>query len=532
MEKNYSRINEKKHRLKFFYFIPIDDLVEDLKAVSDREYLFLKIFEKITYAGYLYNDYILAKGESPGEQKCFFSSGKNINDIQTTRLFMLSGIALFHHCLLHGYEQALRFDERISELSPLRMTYKNDRFKKGYFQCVKESIENDEEETDQRYNSRYKYFMKDSDEFYSKKILKNLRRNNPEEKALEIHPVQFNPALFLFKQRKIKTLSRQLQNSNASRKTIVETYRAASECAIEWKTELYGQDAVLFDALIETHYSFILSPYICNLLSEISLSDAGSRKKMFDNQTFYDLINHYVYSMPIIYNRSVFLQYAWKSILCSDNLNPIYPWPPNSSGKIATSSEEAFDTYSSKGIQLIGRYFRMLQYVTLPLLEDLWDVFAYELDINLEDYCTYINAHYEMIAYDYTLLSDQDVFEQEDLTVPSLDFSGNYKRLQKYIKKNKVNTKKVMYSPYDKLDNHLVNQVYAFIKNQCSYNEKRTAQSLLDEMIASYADNPVNSSSNGKAKEGDYEIAMFQYTHFKNIFDFVCTLPHATLSED
>lgn len=117
--------------------------------------------------------------------------------------------------------------------------------------------------------------------------------------------------------------------------------------------------------------------------------------------------------LPVIYNRSVFLEHAISSVLASKFLNS-QDYQENCRSLFSTTSRKPSSKISllSTGQMHMESYLQKLKHVALPLLEDLWDVITYKLNdntlytgspcINMETYRTYIQKNYAAMSADYT----------------------------------------------------------------------------------------------------------------------------------
>lgn len=103
---NKELLLEKKCRLKYFYFIDIDQAIQDIRSqkaykdfTSDSTYnitnLFQTIFSKIIEISKPYSEYILS--EHHASYNSLF--GENPKNKNVQNLHTLSTIALFHHCI-------------------------------------------------------------------------------------------------------------------------------------------------------------------------------------------------------------------------------------------------------------------------------------------------------------------------------------------------------------------------------------------------------------------------------------------------
>ena len=195
---------------------------------------------------------------------------------------------------------------------------------------------------------------------------------------------------------------------------LTKNYADLYEETSSWKKSLTSEfDQILFHKAIENIYGLSFFSNAARLLEEIHETPSNAEKSLKDleGQSFLRLITRAA-TLPVLYNRHIFLDYAYQSILCSPNMESSYP--PKDAGKaLIRKSERKIPTEKliSSGLSLTCNYFQMLKYVTFPVLEDLWDVIIYKLNIKkpLKEYMAYIEKNFHIITFDYSSLDTNNI---------------------------------------------------------------------------------------------------------------------------
>ena len=103
-----TEISEKYYRLKYFYHIDshtiVNKLKEKLSSSFDTTQTFQTIFNEMIPACKLFSEYILSNDYLPSTS--FFNDyyPKDIVRAQASTLVFLCQASLFHHCILHGFQ--------------------------------------------------------------------------------------------------------------------------------------------------------------------------------------------------------------------------------------------------------------------------------------------------------------------------------------------------------------------------------------------------------------------------------------------
>lgn len=538
---NSNKLQEKHYRLKYLYFIDSDQVIRNIQNSDvykkwieqdseDCSELFYLIFSEIIRASKRYSEYILQSGSS----FCIPFFNEDFGNKEIPTLQILSTVSLFHHCILHGFLDSIDLkqvtDSKSKFSTPneyIRLSGATDHdIRNGYFRSLS-SVNDKKHSADnnifQYYNIRYREFFKHT-EYYSYKLLHSLD-NGTSEKILHLPKHKSNPALFLLTEPHTNVMNKNLQNPRINSIVFLKNYSKLLESASVWQQNLASLDYILFDSCIEYAYGFRLFSYISTLLDAMYNQSPENDNKLryLKSEGFWEIIKKHIITLPVIYNRSVILKNVCRSVISTENVDSRYPSSPKTRqlGTPLSSNKQPQDLHSAKSLELIGKYFRMLHFITIPILEDLWDILTNKLVPTITNlnriYAFYIEKHFEFITYDYSLLPDDVLSERYKYLEgpgfgnPYHDFSNTCKKLSQFVnnlpKISKLNapafTYKKEYS--DDLKN--------LITSCCTYNHPKH-WNLIDELLKSTDSSQYDSS---------FPVALdvFQSNHTKNLFDFV-----------
>lgn len=563
--------SEKFLRLKYFYLIDISALK---KEIHDHEItknfieyqdinkvpLFQHIFSEIIEKSVSYTSFILSNGDL---RNSAFS--EDYKDFQSSReinfLVRLCTISLFHHCIIRGFKKTLdselssseKATTRTSEIINIDSKYNNDfkefiklsgatehDIKQGYY-CSTRNTDaiiklNNDNTIYQSYYSLFTQFNRKDDTHYSYHVLNKLfsreQKNSNEHFVLKS---ESNPALFLLREPVVNTLNKALIASNDKR--IIRYYHSLKEYSNDWRTGILSAskdeinsklDAILFDITIESVYGFKLIEYVETLLKEIHIQTSTSKNslKLLEGQVLLEIIQKYIFTLPITYNRSIFLRYAMDAIRYSENLAASFPPAPSGSHLIppvtyTSKTPLSSDMFAIKTTKLTSDFFRMIGYIVLPLIEDLWDCLTSEntLDINIDNACyqCFIQKNYELIVYDYSLLPRNFLDNISNLKFENL-YDTFASSLRDFIGKAHPGNDITSHNTTNTVVN---NYLASLIKSQCNSSTKtEKTEWIMNLMKPDYK----LTSYTGDYDKYDREIEVFKKTHVMSLFNFIQTL--------
>lgn len=539
---NNNLLSQKYYRLKYFYHINPDKIAAKLKnsQASDQDVasLFHAIFKAIIPECKLFSEYILSDSSLPAIS--FFNDIYPHDTVcaNPKTLVALCRTSLFHHCILHGFENLLsniklnnpNVDVKFNHFQDtIQLSGANDRdIENGFFFSLNlkdKDTENKDPTIYQKYHSSYYDRFSKHTKGYSHQLFLSVQNCQDMPAKLQVPVYQSNPFLFLFKSNATIPLDKALlSKSNAN---LVEKYKALSDESDAWKrTHLTNNlDSLLFDMVLEPSYGFILlqklGQFLCQLNSFHVESSEDFSYHILEGQAFLEMISNYISTLPIVYNRFIFLEYACYAALHSDNLCDVsYPPLANAAiGQRLSSAKQSGDQFAATAIIRIGNFFRMLNYCTIPLLEDLWDVLTSELyggiPLNLEHYTNFLNTNYDAITADYsafyhTKVDDFQGIWKEKLQRKEYDFEAIYNLLISHIRQTKL-PNQVFPSFLQKTA--ALNQFSFLIRHKCQTPIAK--QTSIDNII-------LSQSTDYKNKSPYYaEYDLFQKQYLNSIFDFI-----------
>lgn len=427
-------ITEKDARLRYFYLIDTNSLAQKvsdkLEPTADPKTLFDLIFRQMEQSCERYLNFVW----SPNS---FNNSGKP--DIYSNPILR---IVLKHHCILHGFLSAVEKDSQNRDCIKISGA-KDTMLHCGYFYTnfyrEKPTYMPDNYNVEaidslpQVYNQYKNRFNKYSDS-YSYKILINhcqdFCNNFP-----NVSRYEGSWACFIYTMPEVLTLNRTIGNfQNPQSKTpgkynksLIKYYNNLFSCYKKWyyQNNLTLEDKILFESAMEPIYGFRFFFYASKLIHKIHtapIHDTDLTYKDLEGTAMLKLILQAA-QLPIIYNRSVFLEHAIRSVLSSQFLKS-QNYQESSCILFTRLSKKAVpkELLSLSGMEHIRIYLQKLTYVALPLLEDIWDVIIYKLNhnssskdkfcINIDTYRSYLTENYMAIASDYSWYFEKDSEEQ------------------------------------------------------------------------------------------------------------------------
>lgn len=541
-------INELNFQLKYFYLINTDCLIENLKESdiyksfkSDNSRvpdLFHLVFSNIIKATEPYTKFILSP--NPAFASSLF--GEVPGNAQTTSLFFLCEASLFHHCIVYGYKNSLNghiVSKGRESTKPFLDLSSNDpvikfsattmpSIKKGCFYSFNSSQKYSPEygsSEHQNFNGLCKRVLNNTD-VYSTKLIYQLKvkPKGLTDNQLFTAKSESTPVAFLFDNDKVKSFNTVLKQKEIHSTPFLDKYTALCESYLDERSQLLRtDDQILFDIVLEKAYGFSLFAYVYRLLYQMNKDELSDKIMSLRGNIFYGLISDYIASLPITYNRSIFLKYACEAISNSDILSSMYLKTPEMAAYYETFTEKPILSFSTKALQIMDSFFRLLNYNVLPLLESLWFVLTYSLGIEFEDYQEFIHDNYSLITYDYTHLST-NIFSEEK---SGMDFQNYYNILHGYIQSNSGSDPVELFSPAISISDYKLDAPYKYdfcntLKKQCTIIDDSLRKDLIHHLLKPRQNQQENYS---------FEQQKFVNNHAKNIFEFTQSLDWNVLAQ-
>lgn len=535
---NKESLEEKYYKIKYFYHIDIDKLCTKLKEKknikSDITAFFVNIFEEVVTGSQLYSQYLLSDSALPFLSFFNFTSkDESVCSVHQT-LVNLCRISLFHHCVLNGLETLLISSKL--EYPNISKTYSTNGniflcgatdydIQRGLFaaQYLKEKRTIPKEQTIyQNYNSiYYKRYHNNPDGFshtlLSNTLLKEKASKKTSSGQLSVPTYQSNPLLFLFKNSNVRCLDKSLSNPKTTKRTLINTYKGICSDAESWKMDMLKNncDSILFDTTLEPYYHF-------NFLKDAEYFfqdlDENSPYYLLSGKAFLNIIQDFLMSLPITYNRFIFLEYACHAAIYSHNLNEAsYPPIPDSAlGQRLSAYIQADDQHIITALRQIGNFLRMLKYCTLPILEDLWDILTsekYGIALTLSTYLHFFDQNYTFMTADYYYFSkknlDFNYIWKNQLSPAKYNFYTSYQALSFNVDNMNVQEQEQQKRKKRKTYN---DSFYSLVRNIS--NPSLTEHKGIDNIILSQS----SEYNNKTAYSTEYDL--FNKQHLNIIFDF------------
>lgn len=436
---------EKKARLKYMYFIDTDKLMTELKQDSvyinfctsqdsDPTDLLHLIFANIVSVSKKYSAYILT--DEGVTSHSFFSEDVRNPSIKTD--FFLAGLSIFNHCIIRSFLRSLETNT-ISSLpeskydpttSMIPLSNKNvNSIRLGYLASEKLCcLDKVSKTSSSGFENMYQRFYANTDRLSYKKLLKLgtiMERGDSQKKSqppLCVKKSESNPALFLLYNKEVRKFDKALLGSSFDDFKILERYTELYRCSIEWKGfQKFNEDHILFDQIIERIYDFSFNSYLFTLYSDGANTESDnslSAKDLF-GETFSNIVQKYATTAPMTYNKSIFLKYAVEAVLNSKTLVSSYPSLFKDGLSYDTDTHDSILS-APESLKLITAYYRTLRHITIPLVEDLWDILTDErmlgFEISRKSFQSFIKKYFHILTCDYArITSDNDFMEELEI---------------------------------------------------------------------------------------------------------------------
>ena len=258
-------------RLKYFYLIDVDPIVDKLKKTptykeferktnASADDLFLAIFAEIIHVAQPYCSFLLS--ENPVSPPSFFNElpEKRIDRISNR---FLCEFSLFHHCIISSFMSQVEKHPFVTKRNEDSITLSGPNepeLTQGYFHYADSIDESnpksttytfadddlDPESRSQKFHSRYKQYHKynqptdDVPKHYSKQIL-NMHSSTAVTSAKGVLTVKSwigNPCLFLFIDPAVKIFDKELVNTKSSADVLISKYQKLNANYSQWRNDL------------------------------------------------------------------------------------------------------------------------------------------------------------------------------------------------------------------------------------------------------------------------------------------------------
>lgn len=508
--KYFEDIEEKKFRLKYFYFIDtdyvkekiLDEISKNPGNYSSLTEKLLFIFSEIVSVARPYCEYILAYDKILAPS--FFGEDLNIPEVDQS--FLLSGISLFHHCIIYGFTKTLytkattakttksTSKELLNYVSPypqIKLSASTENsINLGFKYCLEHEISHDTipagDGAHKRFNKMCKD-LRDKESSYSFKFIDSINTvhlltdtslgNKIKEKdpLFYLFKHQSSGGLFLIQTDEVRNFNRALEQSLDKvdgYKTLIPKYNDLFHTATLQKHST-AEDAIFFHTVLDKAYGFSFFPYLMNNYRELQ---TNKHTELLFGKIFTSLIADVAAKLPIEYNKSIFLKYALNSLTHSSRLTPSYPRKGEYGISYDHQYEKSVNVWATDAQAQLNEFYSTLNYVTIPLLEDIWTVLAHDI-ITLEEYSAFISEHFDTISLDFTTLPVFDSVKKRKAT----NYPDFYAELVAY-----TSTSKSPQETYDfqNIDDIQKNFLTELLQKYCTIIPTTTSADLISSFPA------------------------------------------------
>lgn len=424
---------EVKNQLKYFYLIPVDQIVSRIYSeFSDKknmstELLLDTIFEYVYNGASYYYDFIDAKNPHT-----FF--GEEATDKLRTGLCKLLYFTLENNCILNSY-----FNELAINSVPVRLSAKNLPSTDKY---ITDIIFNNpipkpaKGEVDSQFFNNRKTVHKNNQQdcLYTSTLIDALNISETNNSIFPINTLQYVlPAVnFLFMEDICSKFGRSLN----TKLKILNKYNTLWKKYNEKKDSYPAPiDQLLFQAEMESIFGFSFWGTIYPWLKYIHDTESSDSKSIKDleGQSFLRIIMQ-ISNFPFFFGKPLFFRYICYAFTSSIAID--YSYFNESPKEVMSLIPPALPktVQITNGMDLMNKFCRILNSVSLPVLFSLWNVVIYELqqrnffNKNIVDiYKDYLENDYVISNYDN--ISDKQILAYStECLKKDIPFDNNFLR--------------------------------------------------------------------------------------------------------
>lgn len=434
------------YRLKYFYFIPLEKLDNDLKDLhppktlknhltsTNRKSLvtlFDSIYDTIFKYSAPYSNFINPNINS----ETFFGEGtfpisRNALSSYYIGSADLINLSILHHCIIHSFfnffskSQGTSLQTTATKQNTYAMVAKNNYFfENGFFTVntspppTKLEIKDAGDMHRAKYAQRYHTFVKLLDSYYSKQLLQATLNKLPEKPKTQRHkpnPHFEVPAFltlwsnFLYSNKSVHHFDRALYNET-SLLNIYGTLWSEKENLIN--NCKIPSDKLLLSYPLETTYGFHTLSGIAKLISDFEIHNTLNQKdySVLMTDSFFNILK-LLFKNPLVYNRHFLIRYACDAIMNgtfaeSGYLNTKTTTVISKNAPMILSDSAKINT----GLTLLEQYLSTITNLIIPLLTDLWDYACDKLELDQSYFKEYIDYYYTIITGNWCTLTAEDI---------------------------------------------------------------------------------------------------------------------------
>lgn len=459
-----------KTKLKYLYFIDVDSLIkeinDEINKIENTADLFQIIFSKIVTYTAPYSGFITSNNAT--FRTSFF--GENLSSNELDLYYYLSGISLFHHCVIQEtisklystlppLEDSTKLHEHdfLDYMSPTRsikLSASTDTIvSKGFKSCLDMQLKHTSilsgSSEHKKFYKKCKDLNKRTDFFTfqyldSKKNLTQLPEAFLEDNLHYYFEKHFSSAaLFMLNDKSLRTFNKNLLRENVKHnnfKKLINDY-----CSI-YKSTLGNvlaskEDNIIFHSILEDAYGFSFFYYIMKELSSFEADNAEYNIANIFGNNFNDIVCNLASRTPITNNRAIFFKYAISALKASPHVRSDFPIKSDR-GSYCDNEVKPLHIWASDAIKQLNAFYTTLNNIIIPLFEDMWHIVTNEINytITLADYSSFINQNYEAILLNYSAIDPIDFISKNNhkpFDKINLSYITTYQYLLEYSKTNK-----------------------------------------------------------------------------------------------
>lgn len=435
------RMDSMNYQLKYFYLINadkiIDSILKDINGKTNNPHSFLETVFKYVFEGMNpYADFISLDSFHP-----FFNESPHNEQIRG--LCQLIYLSLQNNCILNAF-----FQEIAIKSSKIEITAKNEpNIKRAIMDIINNGSckANNKGEVNSQFFNRRKQIFYGSANIYTKDILMSINISDiPPSKMKPLTTLQYlSPAAnFLFTEDACTKFARSLDGN----KNVLNLYnRLWNQYTSQLKQYDQEIDKLIFESEINSIFGFSFFNSVLKYIEKIRKINLSKDKTLKDleGQPFINIIQQAA-NLPLFFNKELLLRYACTAFLQSPQTDYSYFEQSAKYGtfQVDSSLSKALQVISC--LELMRKFFQVLNYVTMPVMYSLWEVVMYglqqrnslEKDV-IHYYKDYLSNNYILYNYDFNLISDDTIFKWGTPKFTT-DTQLNNKNLLKYIKEYPV----------------------------------------------------------------------------------------------
>ena len=478
-------ITDVKSRLKYYYFIPLNQLESELKnlhsytrlekfSTQNNPEILTGLLDDIYSTVFKYSRPYSNFFNPDSNGSTFFGEGSFplSKSVPLSSYYLgaakLINLSIFHHCIIQSFYKNISLDNICRE--DYHMSADNySFFEYGFTTLCKfprlaaESKHSNARTKRALYSQRYHQFIKQPDDHYSKRLLElsfgklpnKTCNNNKKNPSFQVTPYLNRWAIFLYSSKAAHHLDKALIAGNSASLLNIynslckekEHYITVSPISLHINPAQTPTDKLLASYPLEITYGFQTFTGLADFLLKIE------KCFTFNNIDYSPLLTdsffstlEVLYQNPLVYNRHFLVRYACDAIMNGNFAKSDYlTYNANTLMHSSTNQVLSLATKVNSGLTLLEQYLNITNNLVIPLITDLWDYACNVLELKIEVFQQYIDNYYSVITNDFCTLTAEDIssfylYKPQDLRL----------HLKKMYLSNKTDDKNIDDSDYFK----------------------------------------------------------------------------------